>query len=67
MRNPKIRQKTKLFDIRIKLRLTQAELADKAKVSKETIMRIENGYNNYSNRIIEKIANNLVIEKNDIV
>ena len=67
MKNPKTRQKTKLFDIRIGLRLTQKELADTVGVSRETIMRIENGYNNYSNRIIEKIASSLSIGKNDVI
>jgi|WetSurMetagenome_2_1015567.scaffolds.fasta_scaffold1264430_2 transcriptional regulator with XRE-family HTH domain len=67
MRKPKVRQKTKLFDIRIKLRLTQLELADKVGISKETVMRIENGYNNYSNRVIEKIASALSVDKNELV
>jgi transcriptional regulator with XRE-family HTH domain len=56
----------RIYELRLKAGLTQAQLAEKTDVSNETISRIERGLRSPSFEVLERLAEALQVEARDL-
>jgi transcriptional regulator with XRE-family HTH domain len=57
---------SKIYELRLKADLTQAQLAEKADVSNDTISRIERGLRSPSFEVLESLSSALGVEVRDL-
>jgi transcriptional regulator with XRE-family HTH domain len=57
---------SRVYELRLKANLTQAQLAEKADVSNDTISRIERGLRSPSFEVLERLADAFQVEARDL-